>query len=170
MRALACGFFPVSLKSVGVKSNVPEIWQGNAFRAGSPMEGKIWRPVFKESGVFDITEMSLSGPAQDATVYLSFWINSPYSLENLLLEPNLPRVDLRVAASGSVQVWLNEQQILRDRDTGSMAIAKALKLGAGWNHFLVKLMRTSARWDFEASFMASQPAFLSQLDSALERP
>jgi hypothetical protein len=67
-------------------------------------------------------------------------------------------------------VWLNEQPVLDEPGADGAAVAKALKLKAGWNHFLVKLARTSDRWEFKANFASSQPAFLSQLDSALEKP
>ena len=129
-----------------------------------------WRPVFEESGVFDITKLNLPGLAQKTEAYLSFWLQSPRSLEDLLLEPNLPQIDLHLSQSGAARVWLNDQQILYEQGADSMATASALRLRAGWNHFLIKLTRTNDRWPFGANFTASQPDFLSQIDSSLEMP
>jgi beta-galactosidase len=163
VRALACGFF--SIPSVPPAT---EPWRGNNFRAGSAMAGMDWRLVFQESGVFDVTKLNLPGLAQKTEVYLSFWLQSPRSLQDLLLEPNLPQVDLHLSQPGTVRVWLNDQQILDKRGADSMATASALRLRAGWNHFLIKLTRTNDQWAFAASVAANQPDFLSQLDSSLE--
>ena len=170
VRALVCGFFFPTPAAGQAQSDASEAWQGNSFRTGAPMADKKWQPVFNESGVFGITEMNLTGSAQNATAYLSFWIESPYSLADLLLQPNLPQVDFQFTTSGSARLWLNNQQVLSDQGNRGASVAKALKLKAGWNHFLVKLTRSTDRLEFRASFAASQPDFLSQLDSALERP
>jgi Glycosyl hydrolases family 2, sugar binding domain/Glycosyl hydrolases family 2/Glycosyl hydrolases family 2, TIM barrel domain len=170
VRALSCGFFPTRPQSDRPNVRVPELWQGNAFRTDSTMDGKKWQPVFRETGVFDITKMNLSGSEKNATSYLSFWIHSPYSLEDLLLEPNLPQVDFKVATRGSAQVWLNDRLVLSDLGLGGAAVAKALKLKAEWNHFLIKLTCSTDRGEFHGEFASNQPSFISQLDSALEKP
>jgi hypothetical protein len=97
-------------------------------------------------------------------------MQSPRSLEDLLLEPNLPQVDLNLSRPGAVGVWLNGKQILDKQGTDTMATASALRLRVGWNHFLIKLTRTNDRWAFAANFSANQPDFLSQIDSSLEMP
>jgi hypothetical protein len=51
-----------------------------------------------------------------------------------------------------------------------MAISIALKLRAGFNHFLIKLRRTNERRAWAANSTTSQPRFLSQLCSSLEMP
>jgi hypothetical protein len=170
VRALMCGFFPTSPASDRPMRDIPEVWSGNAFRADSTTAGKKWQSAFRESGVFVITEMGFSGSDLNATAYLSFWIHSPFSLEDLLLQPNLPQVDFKIATKGSAQVWLNEHEVLNEPGTGGAAVARALKLKAGWNHFLIKLTRSTDQWEFHGEFSANQTAFLPQLDSALEKP
>jgi hypothetical protein len=125
--------------------------------------------VFKESGVFDITQIGLVGDVQNAMAFLSFWIRSPHSLENLLLEPDLPQVDFQIATPGFIEMWLNELQVSDSQAEAGMTIAKGLKLKAGWNHLLLKLTRSTDRSEFKGNFSSNKPGFLSQLDSSLER-
>jgi beta-galactosidase len=170
VRGLMCGYIPKSPASDQTRIDAPEPWQGNDFRANGTLAGKKWHPIFRDSGTFEITRMDFSGSEQNATVYLSFWVHSPYSLEDLLLEPNLPIVNFRIATRGSSQIWLNEGQVLNDSGAKGTAVAEALKLKAGWNHFLIKLTRSTDRWQFHGELTSNQPAFISELDSALEKP
>jgi beta-galactosidase len=163
VRALVCGYFPAS--------EVPQAsWQDNGFRAQDMIEGRKWKSVFQESGIFDLSQMNLSGSAQNAEAYLSFWVYSPRSLEDLLLEPDLPRIDLHVTQRDAAEIWLNQTKILDKPGDQSTGAAEALRLHAGWNHFFVRTAHRSGKWEFAAHFTASQPDFLSQLDSALEMP
>jgi hypothetical protein len=98
-------------------------------------------------------------------------VNSPRSLQDLLLEPNLPQVDLHLDSTGATEVWLNDEpQNLVLAGNGPSAVVKGLKLSDGWNHFLLKLVRTQNRWDIAAQFTASDPGFVADLDSALAPP
>jgi hypothetical protein len=116
------------------------------------------------------TSLNLPWLEQKTEVYPSFWPQSPRSHQDLLLEPNLPQVDLYLSQSGAVSVWLNDRKILDRRGADTMAIASVLGLRAGWNHFLIKLTRSHDRWAFAANFAGSQPDFISQNDSSLEMP
>ena len=78
-----------------------------------------------------LPNLNLPGLGQKTEVYLSSWLQSPRSLEDLLLEPNLPQVDLHLSQCGAVRVWLNDQQILNEQGADSMAAARALRLRAG---------------------------------------
>lgn len=170
VRVLACGYFPTSLASDSGKNGAPEIWRGATFQSGSTLLGHKWQPVIKESGVFDIAQIGLAGDEQNATAFLSLWIRSPYSLEDLLLQPDLPQVDLQFVIQGSIEIWLNEEQVPDGPGESGMMIAKGLKLRAGWNHLLFKLTRSTDRWEFKGNFSSNKPGFLSQMDSSLERP
>jgi beta-galactosidase len=161
VRALASGFFPVA--SVIDPAASPE---------SDP--AKPWKPAFQESGTFDLTKLGLSGSPQNAAALLSFWVHSPRSLEDLLLEPDLPVVNFEVAQNDAVQVWLNDRPILEKLRVGPIeggkATAAALKLRQGWNHFLIRLSHSGGGWEFTGALTCNQPDFLHQLDSAVERP
>jgi hypothetical protein len=165
VRALACGYFVPSADAS------PEPWKNNAFRANTSMNGKEWRPVFQESGIFDLSKLDLTDLSQKAEVYLSFWVSSPRSLLDLLLEPNLPQVDLQLMRRGGVEIWLNDEPQTIAATTGDFSSSVAgLKLRSGWNHFLLKLTRDRGQWQFALRLTSNHPEFLAQLDSALERP
>jgi beta-galactosidase len=165
VRALASGYFVPGVDTA------PEPWKNNAFRANTPMNGKQWRPVFQESGTFDLSKLDLTDLSPKAELYLSFWVSSPRSLDELLLEPNLPQVDLQLMQRGSVKIWLNDEPQTVATATGEFSsVVAGLKLRSGWNHFLLKLTRDRGQWQFGLRLTSNQPEFLGQLDSALERP
>lgn len=56
VRALACGSFS---KSAAQPTTEP--WHRNTSRADSAMAGREWRPIFEESGAFDLTKLNLPG-------------------------------------------------------------------------------------------------------------
>jgi len=165
VRVLACGYFPTS------STEAPqEPWRNNGFRTQDTIGGRKWQPVFQESGTFDLSQMNLSGSSENAEAYLSFWVYSPRSLEDLLLEPDLPRVDFEVTQRDAVQVWLNESKVLDKPGGQSTATAEGLRLRAGWNHFFVRTVHRGGRWEFAARFSANRSDFVSQLNSTLEMP
>lgn len=60
-----------------------------------------------EEGFWNFETMNLKGEQKDCAVYLSFWLFSPRSLVNLLLEPNMPRLDLEFAVDDKLAVYVN---------------------------------------------------------------
>ena len=68
-------------------------------RPGAVTSGRYWGAMdSNEEGFWNFETMNLKGEQKDCAVYLSFWLFSPRSLVNLLLEPNMPRLDLEFAA------------------------------------------------------------------------
>ena len=142
-----------------------------SFPAGSPAlpGSKPWNMVYSGSGQFDLGKLITDGPRQDAVAYLSFWVSSPRALDDLLLEPNMPVVNMEVTADDAAQVWLNGQMIIGDK-LSATGRAEALKLHQGWNHFLIKVIQTGGDWQFSGRLTCNQPDFLAGLESALEKP
>jgi beta-galactosidase len=174
VRTLACGSFPVNSIQDGASQNFIDPVKGETIQSNTVTEGKTWRLLYNESGVFDFNKVSWSGPSQNAAAYLSFWVSSPRSLEDLLLEPNIPTVNLELATDDAVQVWLNGKLVLQNIRKGSFeegkAKSEALKLRQGWNHFLIKVIKTTRGWQFSGRLTSNQPDFLATLGSALEKP
>jgi len=174
VRELYCGNFPVDSLKDGVAKSFVNPSSGEQIHAGVSVDGKTWMPVYNENGILDLSRIKVDGPRNNAVAYLSFWVSSPRSLEDLLTEPNIPIVNMEVAASNAVQVYLNGKLVIDHIRTGNIedgkAKAEALKLRQGWNHFLVKLIQTNGRWQFSGQLTSSQPEFLTQLVSALEKP
>ncbi|MFC0513035.1 glycoside hydrolase family 2 TIM barrel-domain containing protein [Mucilaginibacter angelicae] len=135
---------------------------------GLEMHRKIWTSLHADKETFDLSMLDGgTGGSKQQVAYLSFWISSQRSLEDLLAEPNLPVVDLQVKTGGSAIVFLNGKQIL---EGSGNAGAKALKLKHGWNHFLVKLVRSGNNWQFGARLTSDQPEFIKTLGSAIQKP
>jgi hypothetical protein len=165
VRALACGYFDSGAETSS------EPWKSNSFRANTTMNGKEWRPVFQESGIFDLNRLNLSGSFPKPEVYLSFWVFSPRSLDELLLEPNVPQLNLQLTQRDGIEIWLNDEpQTIADAKGEPGITIAGLKLRAGWNHFLLKLTQDRGSRQFALRFTSNQPEFLAQLDSALEGP
>jgi len=118
--------------------------------------------------------MNLPGQHENASAYLSFWIWSPRALDNLLLEPNLPKLDLLVGSDDGCQVYLNGKMILEDRGTHPLSPgalkSEAMPLQRGWNHFLVKAVQGSGGWQFRADLRCSDPLFVTKLRTSIVGP
>lgn len=168
VRALVCGYFPTN--DTNAESQMVSA-EGNALHVNAVVAGKKWHPISDVDGKFDLNKMRLSGSSQNGVAYFSFWVQSPRSLEDLLLQPNLPRVALEVRLQGSVTVWLNGETVLcEEHSSAGTFTANALRLHAGWNHFLLAVQSAAGRPVLQAHFASSDPAFLSELDSVLQRP
>ncbi len=174
VRALVCGNFPAGSLENGASKSFIDPAAGEQFRAGVRTEGKTWTAVYNENGLMDLSGARLEGPRNNAVAYLSFWVSSPRSLDDLLAEPDIPVVNLEVSAGNAVQVYLNGKEIINNTGPASSrqekSTAEALKLHRGWNHFLIKLIRREGRWQFSGKLTSSKPVFLNDLVSELERP
>lgn len=169
VRALYLGSFPVASVQDGLSQNFVEPSSGEAIKKMATIQNKTWQALFAENSQIDFSKLKLSGPGNNAVAYLSFWVSSPRDLSDLLIEPNIPIVDLQVLADDAAQVWLNGQSIINTTNGGN-AKAAALKLHQGWNHFLVKVVQGGGGWNFSGRFTCNQPDFLADLESALEKP
>lgn len=166
--ALVCGSFGADNAQTAYDTDAVGISSALQPKAGDKSGGREWQvKAAGDDGIFNFLHLDLPGPSQNAAVYLSFWVWSPRPLDNLLLEPNLPKLDLLIGSDDGCQVWLNSKQIQEDRGThplvpGSLQ-CKAMPLQRGWNHFLVKVVQGSGEWQFRADLRSSDPQFLSQL-------
>jgi beta-galactosidase len=174
VRMLVNGYFPVPGVNEAGPVNPVAPNSGDSIRAGAKVDGREWKAVYEENGGFNISEFKLPGFQSNVEAWLSFWVYSPRGLDDLLLEPNLPRVNFETLQNDGIQAWLNGNMVIDKLRIGppqeGLSVARELKLHLGWNHFLIKLVRASGGWDFNAKFTSNQPEFLSTLDSALEKP
>lgn len=99
-----------------------------------------------------------------ANGYLSLWVYSPKSLDNLLLDPHLPKIDLELNSVKDCQVWINGSSA--KTEAKGETVTAPLSLTQGWNHILVKLSSLSPR----LRLLSTQPDFLKQLRATLGSP
>jgi beta-galactosidase len=89
-----------------------------------------------------------------APMQLGFWLYSPRSLVNLLVEPDIPTVSLTVQGSGDWQLRVGD----------SPAKPGALPLQKGWNRILIDIRKRTAG-ELKIRLSSDHPAFLSTLRS-----
>ncbi len=177
INALAIGGFSANTAEDASTKDFIDPAKTDIVKAGAVIDGKTWLSLNSDNGVFYISKSKFNSDSPNAVAYLSFWVFSQRSLEDLLLEPNLPTVNLEVASEDAVQVWLNGKAILqttqragnRNIENGEIK-SEPLKLHQGWNQFLIKVIKTNRGWQFAGRFIANQPDFLTGLESALEKP
>jgi len=174
VNALVIGSFPAKSLAAGADLNIIKPYEADRIKADGPAGEKVWRKTTSENNIFDFKKFQLDGPQENAVAYMSFWISSPRSLEDLLIEPNIPVVDLEVAADDAVQVWLNGKLIVENIHEGPIesgkATANALKLQQGWNNILIKVIHAKGNWRFYGRLKCNNTEFLNNLESALEKP
>jgi hypothetical protein len=170
VRALACGRFSAAGDGADKAFVDPE--KGSGTNENDEVGDKRWGTFAAEKEVFDLLGPPLSGPNDDSVSYLSFWMLSPRSLDNLLLEPNVPRLDLDLQTADAVEVWLNGKSVLKNPGaTASRPLsAQGLPLQQGWNHFLIRFVHGKGEDKLQAKLTGSQPDFLNDLKSALQKP
>ena len=130
-----------------------------------------WRAAFVQAGgnTFDLKKLPASGPEDGAIGYLSFWVYCPRSLSNLLVEPDMPAVDLILESKDAVTVKLNDQLLLQHLSDSLPAVKLPnLPLNKGWNHLLIKSIHTTGDWKAGIRFSSDHPAFLTQLHTPLQ--
>lgn len=102
-------------------------------------------------------------------VCLSFWIYSPRSLVDLLVEPDMPKLGLTIEGRNSMEVFVNGTSISIDKKNNYRQGVENLPLEKGWNHILVALIRTSEsrRWAAKIRLESNKPEFMKQLISSV---
>jgi len=158
---------PTELTDAGFKSP----------RSGMPAGKAKWKEAVADPTTlqFDLTKAGLPGSDNNAVAYVSVWINSPRSLDDVLSEPDVPRVDLLVNGSEKpAAVWLNGTLLKADGPLASKSAAKqaypAMVLKKGWNHMVFKLFRRGGDWKFAAQLQCPDADFMSNLQAAVESP
>ncbi|AXY77942.1 glycoside hydrolase family 2 [Paraflavitalea soli] len=174
VRTLLSGTYPITSLQEAADKNFIDPAAGDAIKLNATVDAKPWTLLYEESGLVDFAKAKMDGPKNNAVAYLSFWVSSPRALDDLLIEPNIPIVNMEVAADDAVQVWLNGKRIINNIRNGDIdngkAKADALKLHQGWNHFLIKVIQLGGEWKFTGRLTSNQPDFLADLESALQKP
>jgi beta-galactosidase len=124
----------------------------------SPVEGDSvgalkWHAMsVNGDNLFDLLPLQSSGV--DFAAYLSFWVYSPRSLDQLLSAPNVPKVNLLAGSDDGDKIWLNGKLLMQNRGIGPLMFGsqrvEALPLKKGWNHFMVKAAQAGGKWQFQA--------------------
>jgi hypothetical protein len=174
IRALVAGLF----KGNDSTSMLDEDFLGGESKA-APMEGNTisrndyltrWQIKKISSDGFRFQEMMLEGPKDHSTSYMSFYLNSPQRLDDLLTEPNVPKLYLNIETACCLRVWLNGKVIFTQANgiTEPVNLQIPLPLRKGNNHILMKIVNTDTDYVVKAFLSSSQMDFVERLVSTVE--
>ncbi len=171
VRALVCGSFGVADVHDAYTNKLP----GGEIRENAILNGQRWKLHDADgNGIFDFRKGLVRGPLENAYAYLAVWIKSPKPLNDLLSEPNLPKLSFVYGSDDGCQAWLNRELLATNERTGPLdpnAFAiNPLLLKLGWNQLVIKVVQAGGEWKFAGRFTCSDVTFLSKLEFATEKP
>ena len=105
---------------------------------------------------------------KDGISYLGFWVFSPRPLDDLLIEPNVPKLDVEVNSPGGAKIWLNNKPV-GDFSDSNKTFCKELPLQQGWNYFLIKTNTKDESYSVRFQSL-NRPEFLSLLKGSFSNP
>lgn len=138
---------------------------------GTLTKGIYWDILSSgDDGVFNFLQENLKHK-NHASVYLGFWMYSPRSLTDLLIEPDMPRLDMHMGVDDAVAVNINGELII-DYLRESAFIEDELTyegvpLEKGWNHILIKVGQGTGDWKCRVRFTSTVPGFLDEIKTAV---
>jgi beta-galactosidase len=171
VKALVCGSFPFS-EGKNVYSDQPP---AGAVQPGAILEGRKWTlHAADQNSTFDFKSGLVSGSTDNAFAYVAVWIKSPKPLNDLLSEPNLPKLSFTYGSDDGCELWLNGELLaVHDRHgplDAEMFSQNPLLLKLGWNLLVVKVVQNGGNWQFAGKFNCSDLNFLSKLEFAAAKP
>ncbi len=174
-RVLAAGFFAGS----DCESMLNEDFLGGENNADPVPGDKIVQDSFsiiwqvQNAGLdgFHLKEMAFNGIKENSTCYMSFYLNSPRQLDNLLIEPNVPKLYLNVETGCCIRVWLNGKEIFTQGKISAKPVNSQipLLLGKGNNHILLKVVNTDTDYVVKAFLSSSHTDFIEKLVGTVGR-
>lgn len=173
--ALVLGPFSFSGKTIQDAAGIDYIGEMDPdnYFPGSETKNLFWEVKKADKGIFDLMRMGFHGPGQQAVAYVSFWIHSPRSLTDLLIEPDMPRLDMLIGVDDASQVYLNNTLIHEYIREGSLNIRdkriERLPLEKGWNHFLIKVIQNMGDWKLAVEFECDKQDFMDKLKSGVSK-
>ena len=102
-------------------------------------------------------------------VALSFWIYSPRSLVNLLEEPNMPKLDLKIEGNQETEVFVNGKAFANNA-SGNEKLEN-LPIEKGWNHLFVKMKKEERKkdWRTKIKLESDKEEFMAQMNSSVRQ-
>ncbi len=165
-RALVLGNYTENNVEEALSLSKVPLNSGPNIAAGSNQSDRTWiSATTNAAGAFDLSSLREAETKNPSAAYLSFWLFSPKALNNLLLDPHLPILDLVSSGSVGAQFWLNSK-FIPTKTQGDEIVASTLLLEQGWNHLLVKVVRANGGVTPSLKLKSSQPDYLTQLRGA----
>ena len=99
-------------------------------------------------------------------VAVSFWVYSPRSMVDLLVEPDMPKLDLKVEGNEEASVFVNGKSFANASGNKTL---ENLPLEKGWNHLLLKIKRyrEGRGWRTKIRLESNKEEFMKQMNSSV---
>jgi beta-galactosidase len=171
VRALVCGSFAFSDSKAAYTGEFP----AGEIKAGAWLDGRNWKICdAAKNGVFDFKSGLVQGAQENCFAYVAVWIKSSKPLNDLLSEPNLPKLSFTYGSDDGCELWLNSERLATHDWHGplepEMFSQNPLLLKLGWNLLVIKVVQFNGEWKFAGRFGCSDLNFLSKLEFATEKP
>ncbi len=174
-KALVLGRFEaegMNLKSMADKEFINESTLKPNFN--TRVNGKFWElKNANETFRFDFKSLDLIGSENNAVSYISFWVYSPRSLVNLLAEPNMPKLGMKLGADDGFKIYLNNKSLFEDIKPGGLVedeyFYDRIPLEKGWNHMLIKSLQLGGDWELMMRFICNDPNFFKKLNFKVDK-
>ncbi len=130
-----------------------------------------WQVATSRSDGFHFNEMAFNGPKEYSASYMSFYLNSPRQLDNLLFEPNVPKLYLNVETGCCIRVWLNGKEIFTQAKISATPVNSQipLLLRKGNNHIMMKVVNPDADYAVKVFLFSSHVDFVEKLTGAVSQ-
>jgi hypothetical protein len=133
--------------------------------------GSRWNVAEARSGAFRFDQQGSRDASRDGSrgndvIYLSFWLQCPEPLNEIMTNPNVPEVGLKFTSEGGIRIWLNGQEKFSSISSQADTVINRLTMVRGWNHFLIKCVRSSDRWSFAGRLVSKNYELITSMNSA----
>jgi hypothetical protein len=140
---------------------------------GTMTNGTYWDTLSANGeGVFDFLAQPVKH-RNHASCYMSFWIYSPRSLTDLLIEPDMPRLDMHIGVDDALAFSINGAPVTTYLpESGSVEDAftyEGVPLEKGWNHVLIKVAQDTGDWKCKVRFTSTKPGYMKELKAVPDR-
>jgi beta-galactosidase len=132
--------------------------------AGIPAKGKkISETLIDNNGMVKIPYLPSRQQGNMTQFYFQVW--SPRPLDDLLIEPDMPKLDVRIQPEENSELYINRTKI-----KGSSGIFSAIPLKQGWNTISINVPNSN-RNNLSVRFeCGNKPEFMQQLKTSFENP
>jgi beta-galactosidase len=142
-------------------------------KLGVKTAGLYWNILSADGdGIFQLHKLKLNSK-RDCIGYLSFWMYSPRSLTDLLIEPNMPRLDMHFGVDDALAFSVNGKVVKEYQRVGAYAedefTYEGIPLEKGWNHVLIKVGQGGGEWSAKVRFSCTKPEFFKQIKTVVDR-
>ncbi len=142
-------------------------------KLGTVTKGHYWDVLSSDAnGIFDFKKVNLNH-SEYASAYLSFWMYSPRSLTDLLIEPDMPRLDMHFGVDDALAISINGKLVKDYLRTSAYVedeiTLEGMPLEKGWNHILIKVGQETGDWKTKVRFSSTKPVFMKDIKTVVDR-